>query len=366
MKVILVSPYSEHLVGGIISWTKYIVNYHHEHGDGVDMCLLSNEKAVQVMGAANPLKRLINGVGNYIPTYRQFKARVSEEHFDVAHICTSASFGLIRDLLIVKEARKRGIKTAVHMHFGRIPQIIQSKGWERSLFLRLMKRIDMAIVMDRASLIALENAGFKNVCFLPNPLSSEVLQLIEKQGEVRREPRTVVFAGHVVETKGVFELVEACRNICDVKVIILGKVATEDIKKKLLKVGGNNSSKWLNISGNKPLGDVIREMLTCSVFVLPSYSEGFPNVILESMACGCPIVATPVGAIPEMLAVDSEKPCGVCVPIKNVDALRNAIVESLNDFEKAAEMGRNAKKRVYEQYTMSKVWEQLVMIWDSL
>ena len=111
---------------------------------------------------------------------------------------------------------------------------------------------------------------------------------------------------------------------------------------------------------------MIKEMMTCSVFVLPSHSEGFPNVILESMACGCPIVATPVGAIPEMLAIDREKPCGVCVPIKNVEALQNTIEWLLENPKKAAEMGKNAKERVYEQYTMPKVWEQLAGIWKTV
>ena len=106
-------------------------------------------------------------------------------------------------------------------------------------------------------------------------------------------------------------------------------------------------------------------MKSCGIFVLPSYSEGFPNVILESMACGCPIVATSVGAIPEMLAIGSENPCGICVHQQNVGELRKAIVELLENPLKAAEFSANARKRVYEQYAISKVWEQLVEIWNG-
>lgn len=366
MKVILVSPFSEHLVGGIISWTKYIVNYHRENSGDVDLYLLNNENAEQIIGNANLFKRIKVGLNNHLPVAKKFKQKVKEEHFDVAHICTSASFGLIRDLLVVREAKKRGVKTAVHMHFGRIPQILKTKGWERALLLRLMKRIDQAVVMDKASLIALQEAGFNNVSFVPNPLSSEVQQLIEKQGELKRESRKIVFAGHVGVAKGVFELVDACRGIADVKLELLGKLATEDTKEQLMQMAGEYAERWLSIPGNKPFEEVIREMLTCSVFVLPSYTEGFPNVILESMACGCPIVATPVGAIPEMLDINGDNPCGICVPVKHVDELRMAIVDIIGDHNKAKTLGNNARQRVNELYVMPIVWEQLVEIWNTL
>ena len=106
--------------------------------------------------------------------------------------------------------------------------------------------------------------------------------------------------------------------------------------------------------------------MTCSVFVLPSHTEGFPNVILESMACGCPIVATPVGAIPEMLDADSEKPCGVIVPVNDSVQLRTAIERILDDPAYASLISDNARQKVNEEYSMPKVWNQLVGIWREV
>lgn len=73
MKVLLVSPYSEKAVGGIINWTKYIVNYHREHYDGIELRFLNNENTKQIVGGANPLRRLVAGLGNYLPILRDFK-----------------------------------------------------------------------------------------------------------------------------------------------------------------------------------------------------------------------------------------------------------------------------------------------------
>lgn len=108
-------------------------------------------------------------------------------------------------------------------------------------------------------------------------------------------------------------------------------------------------------------------MMACSVFVLPTYSEGFPNVILESMACGCAIIASNVGAIPEMLAINSQKPCGICIEPRNKKELKKAIEFILDHPDIAQEYGKRAKERVFREYSIDSVWLRMVKIWkDSL
>lgn len=74
-----------------------------------------------------------------------------------------------------------------------------------------------------------------------------------------------------------------------------------------------------------PYVNVLQEMMKCELFILPTYTEGFPNVILESMACGCPIVTTAVGAIPEMLDIKNGFNHGICVEPRSVSQLKRAI-----------------------------------------
>jgi len=365
LKVLLVSPYSDKLVGGIINWTKYIVNYQRQSETDIELTLLNNENATQIVGSASFFKRFFTGMSNYLPIVRQFKEMISLERYDVVHISTSASFGLIRDLMIVNAARKKKIKTVSHMHFGRIPQILQSKGWESMLFKRLAKTVDCMAVMDYYSLKTLKDNGYNNVRLVPNPLSTDVQKVIESTGEVVREQRKIVYAGHVLASKGLRELVSACKDISHIKLELLGKVSEDAFREQLYLLGGKDSKEWLSIPGNKSFKEVIAEMKSCAVFVLPSYSEGFPNVILESMACGCPIIATPVGAIPEMLDINGDKPCGICVPKQNVEELRNAISYLLDNPQEAKRLGEDALKRVHEQYAISKVWNQLTDIWKN-
>jgi glycosyltransferase involved in cell wall biosynthesis len=132
-----------------------------------------------------------------------------------------------------------------------------------------------------------------------------------------------------------------------------------------LKSRWNSTSSTLHILGNRPFCEIIADMCRCGVFILPTYSEGFPNVILESMACGCAIVTTPVGAIPEMLEEKDGKHYGIMVEPRNVNQLRNAIDKMLSDAKFRTECEANVKQRVNERYNIESVWRKMVEMWRS-
>jgi glycosyltransferase involved in cell wall biosynthesis len=192
-----------------------------------------------------------------------------------------------------------------------------------------------------------------------------VLDIIEKNKHIEKEERKIVFAGHCVEAKGIFELIEACREINNIKLKMIGYVS-EETRYILLEKAGANSFEWLEIAGEKDYETTIKEMLSAGIFVLPTYTEGFPNVILESMACTCPIVTTKVGAIPEILDIANGENHGICIDPKNVKQLKDSIQKMLDNREYALQCGKNAQKRVNEIYSMPTVWNELESIWRKL
>ena len=137
----------------------------------------------------------------------------------------------------------------------------------------------------------------------------------------------------------------------------------ENIKSELEQI--TNKAPWMEIKGLCDLEMVIKEMLGCGIFVLPTYTEGFPNVIIESMACGCAIVTTAVGAIPEILAEDDGKPYGIIIEPQNVDQLTVAIQKMLTDTIFMQECKVNVQKRVKDRYNIDSIWQQITTIWDS-
>ena len=82
------------------------------------------------------------------------------------------------------------------------------------------------------------------------------------------------------------------------------------------------------------------------------------------MACGCAIVTTPVGAIPEMLEEKNDQRFGIMVEPKNVEELKNAIEKMLGDEELKKECRKNVQQRVNERYNIDVVWKQMIDIWN--
>ena len=100
-------------------------------------------------------------------------------------------------------------------------------------------------------------------------------------------------------------------------------------------------------------------------FLMTSFTEGSPQVVKEAMACGCPIVTTDVGAIPEMLDINNGANYGICVKPKQVSELRDAIKVMLENKEYASSCGEKARLRVQNLYSMPIVWNKLCSIWKE-
>lgn len=366
MQVLLAAPNSR-MVGGILRWTNNIYSYwtNNIEDNEISLSILDIARNRGGYYGQKQIQKILWAVQDYGKILFLSLKTLKHSEAEIFHLTTPGTFRLWMDYILLKQAKSRKIKTIIHFHFGRIPQLFENKNWEYRILCKVVKLADRAIVIDKNSYDSLVSAGFKNIDLLPNPLTPSVTKIISDNRDVIRKDNEIVFAGHVIPTKGVFELIEAIRNIKGIKLRIIGAVS-EDMKRRLLSEAGNGNETWLSIEGEYSQEKIIKTMLAAGVFVLPTYTEGFPNVILESMACGCPIVTTDVGAIPEMLDIENGCNYGICVKPKDVDGLRNAVERMFNDRNYATTCGTNAQKRVVEQYSMPIVWSKLTTIWKSL
>ena len=112
-----------------------------------------------------------------------------------------------------------------------------------------------------------------------------------------------------------------------------------------------------------PVTDVKKEYLSSSVFVLPSRFEGFGLVIIESMACGVPVVAFDCENGPRSIITDGEN--GFLVPPFNISLFAEKILLLMKNQELRCRMGENAQKTA-SQYEMDKIGIQWELLFDEL
>ncbi len=370
MKILLCTPYLQTpgiVPGGINMWAHNLLCFRLKIVSDVDVIPISFDRKNYVSVDTNVFKRIYLGMKEISSAIKNVKKELDKQDFDVIHICTSASISLIKDIVLLYVARRKNVGSVIHFHFGRIPELLEKNNWEWKLIKKILSLVTMAVTMDMRSYHTLQAKGYKNVVYCPNPLSLAIMNQIEvEKGKFERIPRRLLFVGHVLPTKGVYELLEACISLNNIELHIIGK-AEEGVKKELMKMANvKDDGQWLKIRGEISHDEVLREMMKASIFVFPSYTEGFPNVILEAMACGCPIVATSVGAIPEILDIANGNDFGICIEPKDVNAIKDAIKIFLFNSDYAVQTGINVVKRVNELYAVPKVWDQLVEIWRKV
>jgi glycosyltransferase involved in cell wall biosynthesis len=161
------------------------------------------------------------------------------------------------------------------------------------------------------------------------------------------ERDSILFVGALVDVKGVKTLIEVARILEDkaagTKVKVIGSsrlwnMMEDDYYKGLAKDLGN-----MEFLGGKTRDEVFEHMLRARVGVVPSKDEGFCLVALEYQACGTPVVASNVGALPEVL---EDCVTGFLVPPDSPEEFAEKIVFLLENPKIAASMGSAGRERV--------------------
>lgn len=141
------------------------------------------------------------------------------------------------------------------------------------------------------------------------------------------EERIVLFIGNLVPIKGLDQLIEACARLMADKVRFTCYVIGEGpLARRLLRqVQDRGLTNCIKLMGSRPHDELPDWYRSADLFILPSQSEGVPNVLLEAAACGTPFVASDVGGIPEI----AHSGRGRLAPSGDVASLTQAIRDAL-------------------------------------
>lgn len=153
---------------------------------------------------------------------------------------------------------------------------------------------------------------------------------------IKADSDVIVYVGRLDIRKGLRELVDAACLLKPqrktLEVYIVGDGPDRSQIEAAIQTGG--AEKYIHLVPGCPFNEVALWMAAADATTLPSYREGCPNTVIESLACGRPVVATNVGGIPEIMSDD----CGQLVPPRDALALSRAIASVLDKTWNAEEL----------------------------
>jgi len=189
---------------------------------------------------------------------------------------------------------------------------------------------------------------------------------------ISNDQQVILSIGRLSKEKAHADLIEALRRLCaanpdlNVKLLIVGDGPERDALKAAVQA--QRIAERVAFAGQ--VKDVQPFYAMADVFVLPSHSEGSPNVLLEAMAARVPVVATRAGGIPEI--VENEK-SALLVPVSDPEALAAAIKRMLRESNLGVRLveegvGILASNHMPEQYVRAliKIYEDAIRLRERI
>lgn len=348
-KVIFVAPLPGN--GGIASWAN---NYRQHVGNDIELISVDVSKRRNKQLCVNKFKVVYSGILDMIDVISDIK-RTMTSHPDatILHATTSGGLGTLRDYQVACVAKKHGLKTVLHCHYGNLPTIMARKNLLSRMLKKTFNLYDQIWVLDSKTQKSLIREGIKSdILIAPNFIDIPQENVISP-----RDFKHVGFIGNISETKGVLDLITAVSQMDNgTKLSLIGPYAVgiQDKIQGILRKYPTNNIVFLGKMQNEL---AVQELMKFDIVALPTYfkSEAFPISILEAMSRAKLVISCNRAAIPDMLTdIDGEK-CGILVAPKSPKEIKNAIIWCQEHVTEAKKMCEKAYEKVNMAYKTESV-----------
>lgn len=246
--------------------------------------------------------------------------------------------------LLAKEA---GLPCVVKVH-GSDVLVNAKSGKRRAQIADGLKRADKILVVSEdlkrhvvelgvdSSRVIVFHEGLDGEKFYPGDKQEARARL-----NVPTDKRQILFVGNLLLSKGLGVLIDACRMIKErgepFECRVVGRGKQEALIRERIQNAGLVQE--MILVGPRPHSELPDWYRAADFLVLPSFSEGIPNVLRESLACGCPFVSTTVGGIPEI----SDPLSSILVPPGDPASLADALTKMLNNLPSQASVAATSR-----------------------
>jgi glycosyltransferase involved in cell wall biosynthesis len=361
-RLLLVSPLPPP-AGGIETWTRLLLENIGDRSD-IEVELVNTVLRFRRQSDPRISRRLF--FGGFQAVLDVFKVQAAMRRFrpHCVHINSSASLASIKDRLMLKAAKKNGIRAVLHFHNGLVPSLARRGGLHWRLVRSNMRLADVTALLGESMVKEIRRHDHNLVVTnVPNAIDVDA-RFAAGPLETRNGLYKFAYLGKLNEKKGLLDLIAAGLALkrSDFVLTLIGSIEME-FERQLRRLAGRSGERLFKICGEQSADRAIEMLKECDTLILPSWSEGFPYAILEAMAAAKPVIATEVGAIPEMLGSKMHMPCGLLVPPKSPRALGEAMAYAITNPTLMQAMGTRGLQRVRERYSFPVVYEKLREIW---
>jgi len=305
----------------------------------------------------------------WVYQFGKFSIELDSENPDIVHINPSLNRGsIIRDFIFLKISKNKGF-----------PVILFFRGWRWDLFKKirshLIFRKKFIKCLEEANQIVVLSKDFKDALVGLGidddkiEISSTMVETKKYKPENKNFDRlyNVLFCGNIAKAKGVYELLEVINIVVEknknLNFIFMGDgPELENLKKKTKKMGIEKHVTFTGYKKGEEKYDIYKKS---HLFVLPSYTEGFPNVALEAMAAGLPIIATPVGALKYAIKNGKNGWKLESVP-PDYEEIADKIIELIDDPDLMKKMSENNIQEAKSKYDVKAVTDDIVKIYREI
>lgn len=332
-----------------------------------------------------------DGIKIFYPRYLYFPKRMLRKYsFPIEFLCIkrvvqSAIHTFHPDILHVYTATPDGVIGLLIRKVFSLPLVVSLIGSDINVWpfrSKLIYRLTKQVIAEADSVIAVSNAlkrKAEEIVSPKNPISviymghdpskfafDEVARFnLRKKLDIPGKSIAFIFIGNILKTKGIFELLEAfcllIKKMPDAYLIFVGDGKDKKrLIKKAVKTGISNRVIFI---GRRQHNKIPHWLSMSDILILPSYSEGLPNAVVEAMACQRPVIATNVGGIPEVI-VDGKS--GILVEPKDAVALAEAMQRVAYDKDLRVRLGNQGRKIVREKFSWEENIKKLINLYKSI
>jgi len=336
-----------------------------ELGDHYDIIHLdtSDKRSLDNLGKMEPVN-IVLGIENLF----QLIVLCLRKNPDLIYLPISENKAYLRDGLFILFAKlfSSRKKVIAHAHGSYFRNYYNQTNWFMKRFIDFtIRKVDTIIVLGNR-LIYIYEGWVKNIEVVPNGVCLNP----DLRGEFKQKRNDLIisFLGIISKNKGILDVITAMKIVIEKYPNIQCKLAGEWLKQKsntkevvFRFIKENYLEDKIDFVGRVLDKEKEQFLVHSDIFVFPSHVEAQGIVNIEAMACGCPVISTKVGTIPEVV-IDGKT--GILVEKKNPKAVAQAIIKLIEDPELRVKMGMAGRKRYEQYYTQEKNIENMIKVFE--